>query len=609
VASPVEVVLVFAALALATFAILRGAPLPRGRSARSALVVGTFVVTGLSAVALWPRQRPPLPPERPRTSAASPYVSSAACRSCHPGEHASYTRTFHRTMTEDATPTSVLAPLAASSGPLARRGDEIWATDPEGRERRVVLTTGSHREQAYWVHGERAGELRLLPFVWLVRDARFVPRRDAFLTPPEASMPAPRWNSSCIACHAVAGEPRHDEARDAFDTRAAELGIACEACHGPGGAHVAKHRDPFSRTHGPSSRLAGRGDPTIVHPARLSPERSAAVCGQCHAYAFPRDEDGWWTSGYAVSFRAGDPLEPSRILLHPDAGPSAPELDTAMESLFWPDGSIRVGGREYNGLVASGCFARGTGERKMTCLSCHAMHRGNPAGQVAPERAGDAACRSCHAEPRGQEHTHHAAGSVGSACIACHMPKTSYALLSSVRSHRVDSPSAARDARGKPNACNLCHLDKTLEWTADRLASWYGRSRAGAEQDSVHAAGVTLALKGDAAVRVIVADALGDKEAALAAGPARQGWQAAVLAELLVDPYSAVRFVAGRSLMRLPGYSDVGYDFLAPPEVRARVRDDVLARLRHSAPDRVLDPEVVRALLAVRDDRAVTIAE
>ena len=34
-------------------------------------------------------------------------------------------------------------------------------------------------------------------------------------------------------------------------------------------------------------------DPTIVHPARLSPERSAAVCGQCHAYAYPRDEDEW----------------------------------------------------------------------------------------------------------------------------------------------------------------------------------------------------------------------------------------------------------------------------------------------------------------------------
>src|SRR5690606_17512420 len=156
----------------------------------------------------------------------SPYVGSSACLGCHPGEHASFSRTYHRTMTQRADARSVLAPFE-------RRGDEVWA-DGE----RIVLTTGSHREQAYWVAGARPGELSLLAFVWMLRERRMLPRSEPFLTPPGVPLGATRWASNCIACHAVAGAPRHDASKDAFDTRAAELGVACEACHGPAAAHV-----------------------------------------------------------------------------------------------------------------------------------------------------------------------------------------------------------------------------------------------------------------------------------------------------------------------------------------------------------------------------------
>src|SRR5262249_39684662 len=153
------------------------------------------------------------------------------------------------------------------------------------------------------------------------------------------------------------------------------------------------------------------------------------------------------------------------------------------------DGSVRVGGREYNGLIASPCYKRGRGERKITCLSCHAMHQGDPAGQVAPERVGDRGCTSCHSDERSQSHSHHRPGSPGSACISCHMPKTSYALLSAVRSHRIDSPSAASTvATGRPNACNLCHLDRTLAWTARWLSEWYGASFPPMPEERAHTA-------------------------------------------------------------------------------------------------------------------------
>jgi predicted CXXCH cytochrome family protein len=536
----VEIALVVAFVVLAGALVVR--TLAHGRAIAVALLV---VATSASAAVFRPKPHAELPASRPRTTESATYVSSNGCLGCHPGEHASFRRTFHRTMTQDANDKTVLAPFE-------RRGDEVFH---EGK--RIVLTTGSHREQAYWVDGQRPGELALVPFVWMIREKKMLLRADAFLTPPDVPLGATHWAGNCIACHAVAGEPRRDEAGASFATRAAELGITCEACHGPGAAHVDRHRDPVDRW-----LARGKDDPTIVNPKKLPPDRASAVCGQCHAYAYPRDEAEWWKHGYARTFRAGDALAPSRhvILPHTFDRKDAPRIDADIDSLFWKDGTIRVGGREYNGMIASKCTKGG-----ITCTSCHAMHRGDPAGQIAPDRTGDRGCVSCHSSMKA-DHSHHR----DVACVDCHMPKTSYALLSAVRSHRIDSPDLASD---KPNACNLCHLDRSQAWTAGILETWYGRKAAPASADPE---GARLALAGDAAMRVLVADALGSPGAIAASGRA---WQAPLLAELRRDPYAAVRFVAERSAQSVDA----------------------------SGP--ALDAELVRRLLAARDLRGISIAE
>jgi hypothetical protein len=51
------------------------------------------------------------------------------------------------------------------------------------------------------------------------------------------------------------------------------------------------------------------------------------------------------------------------------------------------------------------------------------------------------------------------------------MPYTSYALFKAIRSHQISSPKVEPSARfGTPNACNLCHLDKTLAWSQEKLS-------------------------------------------------------------------------------------------------------------------------------------------
>jgi hypothetical protein len=584
------------------------------------------------------------------------FVGSARCRACHPAEYDAWHRSFHRTMTQAASPANVLGSFAGVTledqgerTRLSRRGDEFWVAMPDPLwllddapekprapqtiEARVVMTTGSHHQQKYWVRrpsdgsGYRGlpdnGALVHVPWVWLVSERRWIPSRDAFLTPPARELPAV-WNTGCFACHSVATQPRFDAEQVAFDTRSAELGVACEACHGPGAEHVAANASPLRRYR---AHLAGgdAGDPTIVNAARLDRERSAEVCGQCHSYFRARDLEALQRTG--VAYRAGGDLDATRVVFRGAHDPADPILAEelaadpgAVDGNFWRDGTIRVTGREYNGLLESACFRRG----EMTCTSCHSMHSyAEPADQLAPARAGDASCLECHPglRERVEAHTHHEFASSGSRCMNCHMPHTTYGLFACQRSHRVDSPRLAVSVEsGRPNACNLCHLDRTLEWTGRHLGDWYGQPEVplGARQRSV-AAGVLWAVEGDAAQRAVVAWHMGWEPARQASG---RTWMGVYLALLLADSYTAVRRIAGRSIETLPGFGDFAYDFAAPEAAPGKQREAVArwSRLVAGGPDRsgphlLLDAggEPDRAglarLLADRDERPIRIAE
>src|SRR6185503_17942998 len=107
-------------------------------------------------------------------------------------------------------------------------------------------------------------------------------------------------------------------------------------------------------------------------------------------------------------------------------------------SRYWRDGMVRVSGREYNGLVESPCYRRGT----LTCLSCHSMHAGDEEWQLRDPPDSNAACVRCHLSEGAniEAHTHHPAGTAGAECYNCHMPNTTYGLLRAMRSHQVSSP-------------------------------------------------------------------------------------------------------------------------------------------------------------------------
>jgi predicted CXXCH cytochrome family protein len=626
------VVVVFVAI-LVSGAIGSVLYLARGAGWGRFVVAGAVACTATAFLLLGPQPKDEPPPPVPLTGAGE-YVTSRACRSCHPSEYDSWRKTYHRTMTRMARASDV-APRLEDPVPfildgrgygLRREGDTIWASLPSPDtsddhesglqaggdaakiDRRVLLTTGSHHYEAYWVEGERSGELRMFPFVYLLgEEARWMPRRDVFVEPPDEPSTSVHWSSNCIQCHTTAGRPGYDarvNRADHKDPEVAELGVACEACHGPGGAHVQKYKDPIERYR---AYARDRADTSLVNPSRLSPERASMICGACHAFTYPRDEDDFWEHGYTQSFRPGQDLGVARILLTAKGlrAPGAPSVDTLVDNLFYSDETVRIGGREYNGMVQSACFQRGEGTHKLSCLSCHSMHDSEPDDQLTHGREGDAACAGCHDRERFEStaHTHHARGSPGSSCLGCHMPMTAYALLKSIRSHRIDSPDArSLSTTDRPNACNLCHVDRSLAWTASRLFDWYGQP---ASPEMETPAGAAWLIAGDPAQRALAAAAMGEPGARLAAG---DDWEAPWLASALEDPYAAVRFIARRSLLRLSGFGGVVIDPSAPAAQRHSAAEAALS-LWERAHGHPFDARSVEVLVAARSPRALTLSE
>ncbi len=620
------------------------------------------------------------------------YVAAERCRRCHEDQFASWHHSYHRTMTQVVSPDTVLGDFSEQKlnylnheALIYRKGDRFWAhlidpdwenkdyyeveeKDAEGKviprsktppwvDREIVMSTGSHHMQEYWLNTGFGGTLAQLPFVWLEETSQWVHRDSIFMEPPkDHAKPSEmgRWNYSCANCHSTAPQPGVDvnsieywEDLRETDTRVADFGISCQACHGPGEAHV-HHQEELERLEKAGSPSpAGDDDPLhIVNPRDLEPRLGSHVCAQCHGIRIEFDRDQVLRE-YAQGreYRPGDDIEKFQHFMRYTAEPKGTPMEAIeaadpgyLETVFWRDGAVRVTGREFNGLVESACFNHGDagGREVMTCFSCHDLHQTRhdlrepkhwANDQLHPNALGDQSCLQCHeyysSESAQAAHTHHPPGSAGSACYNCHMPHTSYGLLKAIRIDTVDSPSTATPRRsGRPTACNLCHLDKTLAWTAGHLEDWYGIARPESiDRDREPIADSILwILQGDAGLRALAAWHMGWEPALDISG---RDWVIPYLGEALADDYHAVRYIAARSLRKHDAFKVLAYDFEDPPEKRRAVADEVTNRFHEmekspslagrgelllDGETRLLTP-AIRRLLGLQDKREVWLNE
>jgi cytochrome c-type biogenesis protein CcmH/NrfG len=192
----------------------------------------------------------------------------------------------------------------------------------------------------------------------------------------------------CLSCHAsfLQVEPLtlNRYASPAF----LEDGVACERCHGNGERHVARMQ---------SGDLAG--DPRILNPARLAPERRDSICAQCHL-----------TGDVRVMRRGSDwrSFQPgSRLSDYQTVFVRSPKAE-----------GMTVTSHVEN-LAASAC-KRKSGDQ-LWCGSCHDPHVVPTPAQAPAWFRGR--CLACHtAKPCTA--TQAARQNAKDDCVACHMPKS-----------------------------------------------------------------------------------------------------------------------------------------------------------------------------------------
>lgn len=446
--------------------------------------------------------------------------------------------------------------------------------------------------------GGGPGELWRLPVAWHLAERRWIPMNAAFLEPeglhgdPDDYLRhLSRWNDNCILCHNTEPSPgRHDRSGAAnrqgaelvvgtglkgqvdvsagtgpighmdmsggtgpagqvdmavgagpagqgphwFASRVAELGIACEACHGPAGGHLERQTSPARRL------LGGAGDPAIAHPGRLAPREESGLCGRCHGNRIAAD--------VAAVLRAGDGFLPGTDLarvsrpIWADAHIGGSD-ETPFAPRFWPDGTARLSAYEYQGLLQSPCYQDGA-PGGLGCNHCHDMHGERPSMQVRAGRDGAAACADCHALPAA-----HGGHGPAITCQDCHMPRITYGLLEGMISHRIASPDPAAwvGRHDQPDACTQCHVDRSRAWAAAQMPALGLRgpapAAAGAPEEA-WASRVLLDLYGgDPVQRVLAAHAL-TRPTVPVPPAARLPW----LVDALEDEYPAVRWFVWRAL-------------------------------------------------------------
>jgi len=342
--------------------------------------------------------------------------------------------------------------LRGQSYTVRARDGQFFVSESEltgkPQEHRIEYTLGSRRIQHYLTTIDH-GKMVVMAPSWDVQRGEWFHNADIIRPDEDDRVAVQQWNRSCVGCHVSRQDQHYDPATHTYATGWMDFGTSCERCHGPGEAHV---KQPAART--------------IVRPTRLDAPASTAVCAQCHSLRTAINP------GYAAGNDYYDYFVPT-LEYAPPARPHA-----SQDPPYWADGRPRRFSNDSIGLWQSACYLRGGA----TCTTCHAdphlpdVDR-NP--MLAPA-ASNALCAKCH-QPiaeRVVDHSRHRAGSTGTSCVECHMPKTVVSIKSTMRDHTIGVPAPENTVTyGIPNACTECHKDKPASWAVDTLRTWWPDGR------------------------------------------------------------------------------------------------------------------------------------
>ena len=370
------------------------------------------------------------------------FVGSDACQTCHEPEYADWRGSHHQLAMQVADRDTVLGDFFGTDFEyfetvthFLRRGDEflVQTENAEGKQQEftVTHTFGIKPLQQYLVELP-GGRLQALAIAWDTRPEESGGQRWFHLYPDEYIGPGDplhwtgrnfNWNYMCAECHSTDVKLGYDADSHTFNTTYEEISVGCEACHGPGSAHVAQaHAGRFDSDFGLSVSLDDRGgDAWAMDPATGIAKRGdlsvhqqqPESCGRCHSRR----------SVIAPNYEYGRPLTDTHM-------PALLE-----EHLYFADGQIHDEVYVYGSFLQSRMYAAG-----VTCSDCHDPHSGRLLTGPDPNNV----CGQCHLPSRFAASKHGQSGSRKGLCVDCHMPARTYMGVDDRRDHsfRIIKPDA-----------------------------------------------------------------------------------------------------------------------------------------------------------------------
>jgi predicted CXXCH cytochrome family protein len=417
---------------------------------------------------------------------AAQYVGVEVCAGCHQKETERWEKSHHALAMQKATPETVLGDFSGVSvqnfgvvSTFSRSGDKFMVrTDgPDGKlhDYEITFIFGIDPLQQYLI-GFPGGRYQMLGLAWDTRPKAQGGQHWFHLYPNQKLEPGSllhwtgrdqTWNYQCADCHTTDLKKNYNLSADTYATTWAGLGVTCEACHGPGSRHVAWAKSGSSHVPSDKSGLSDKvrmGLETWLKATDLGRWVMDSATGTAQ-----RTEPL-----VSNQLDACAPCHSRRKLLATGLAPDTPFLDAALPSLleaglYHADGQIDGEVFEYDSFLQSAMHRAG-----VLCSNCHEPH-------AAKLRAdGNALCAQCHLPERFDVTAHHKhqPGSAAAQCVNCHMPTKTYMVVHARRDHSIRVPRPDLSVSlGTPNACNQCHADRSAEWAAKAVATWYPNGR------------------------------------------------------------------------------------------------------------------------------------
>ena len=420
------------------------------------------------------------------------FVGREACARCHVEQNDRWQSSHHDRSMQIANAGNVLGNFADTTlehqGYRIRffRRDDVFFVETDNREGElteyeVAYTFGVDPLQQYLIAFPN-GRYQALDVAWDSRPITQGGQRWFRLQPEALYKPgdplhwtgiAYTWNAMCADCHSTNFDKNYDASRNRYGSTFAEIDVACEACHGPGSAHM-----DWATQVATGSRSVG--GPNVTDASSEAARMGLVV-------QFPRSADRSWSIDADTGLAHRVPGSTSQVEIetcgrcHARRGAIVAEygfdrpltdsyrISLLERGLYHGDGQILDEVYVYGSFLQSRMYQKG-----VSCSDCHEPH------SLQLYNQGNSLCNRCHLAERFDtpDHYRHEIGSEGAECISCHMTSETYMVVDPRRDHSFRVPRPDLSLRfNTPNACTTCHVSESASWAAEAVVRWFGPDR------------------------------------------------------------------------------------------------------------------------------------